>query len=65
MGLAPGLWLLVSKWRAVPAAHERFHCGRSGDEAEWLPAGIKRSHKLGRIEHVLTGEQAGADRAQS
>ena len=39
LGLASGLRLLVSERRAVPAADERVHCGRSGDARERLPAG--------------------------
>ena len=35
-------------------------CGQSHDR-QWLYAGNKGSHHLGGVNHVLSGDQAGAD----
>ena len=39
LGLASGLWLLVSERRPVPASLQRIYCRRSGDQRKRLPAG--------------------------
>ena len=45
-----------------PTSDQRLHRRRSGDEGKRLHAGDSRARThLGRVDHVLTGDQAGAD----
>ncbi len=47
LGLAPGLRLLVSERRPVPAADQRVHRGGPGDARERLPAGDPAARTTG------------------
>ena len=62
VGVAPGLRLLVPERRAAAAPDQRVHRRRPCTKENGCLQVIQGSHHCGRIDHVLTGDQAGADR---
>ncbi len=61
LGLASRLWILVSQRSADAEPGQRLHRGRSGHAQNGCLQVIRGSHHCGRIDHQLTGDQAGAD----
>jgi len=61
MGLASGLRLLVSERGSLSAPNQRLHRGGSGNEENGCLQVLRCSHLAGRVDHILTGDQAGAD----
>jgi len=61
MGLAPGLWLLYQNGVLFPLLCSASIAVDPATRENGCLQVLRGSHNLGRIDHVLTGDQAGAD----